>query len=67
MALVSQRKEKLLNEEEQFFNRASKFASARLSRGSVRVQNGAFASQAEWEKRKEEHARKLEHVNKIFG
>ena len=44
-------------------NEAIKYASARLSRGSLRIQDGAFATESEWRERRTTQARRIARIN----
>ena len=48
---------------EQLHNEVSQYSSVRLSRGSLLIQSGAFATEAEWHKRRSTQAERIVRIN----
>ena len=49
---------------QQSFDEAEFGRAVRLGRGNLLIQRGAFATQAEWKKRREEHAERLDGIDR---
>lgn len=66
MSKVS-REEMLEAKAQEIRDGATRKATERLSRGNLRLQNGAYATQHVWEQRREKHAQRIKNLNETLG
>ena len=51
---------------QQILDDAARYTSARLARGNLRIQQGCFATPAEWKKRREDHPERIKRLRRKF-